>query len=425
MARIVLACVFIFLIHSTLKAQVTSDDLYWSYRLLRKPDLYAGFDKSEVLIKGSYLYNSTAVTNSFLNKQLYQQETPSINESEPSAERLKEHNLLGLDANASITGTARLADTTLLVEAGIGYRDFSYLYFTRDLFRLAFLDYSEYVEKYAQIGESNMREYNYSSVFLGLHKVLSKNFQLGGRISLIKGGFYQEVNIEKGTVYLSDGGLLQNPSGELNARFQYYSQERQTSPFSADNGWGGAADLYAQICLKSSVIALEVKDLGFIRWKNMDTYIGDRDYTYSGYDIVDLLRPNNTGGDPTPDEVAAELGIPKQRVNRTVMLPTKVQLSYLQKFSDDLSLKADVGYLFLPGSKPSARLTALIATSKALFVAPSVVIGGFGKVNTQLGVGLTVDQTWTLQLHVMALEYVLAPDRYSGHGLDVFIAKRF
>jgi hypothetical protein len=107
------------------------------------------------------------------------------------------------------------------------------------------------------------------------------------------------------------------------------------------------------------------------------------------------------------------------------MLPTKVQLTYLQKISDDFSLKADAGYLFLPGSKPSARLTAMIAANRVLFVAPSVVLGGFGKINTQLGMGLTVDQTMTLQLNVMALEYLLASDHYSGHGLDVFIAKRF
>ncbi|MBC7488412.1 MAG: hypothetical protein H7282_16865 [Cytophagaceae bacterium] len=106
------------------------------------------------------------------------------------------------------------------MDVGVGYRDFSYLYFTKDLFKLAFEDYEQYADNYAQVGKSNMREYNYATVFVGFQKTISKNVMLGGRLSFIKGGLYQEVNVENGSVYLSDGLLM--PYADINAHFQYY-----------------------------------------------------------------------------------------------------------------------------------------------------------------------------------------------------------
>jgi hypothetical protein len=215
------------------------------------------------------------------------------------------------------------------------------------------------------------------------------------------------------------------PSAELSAHFQYYSQNRQTSPFSADNGWGGGLDVYTQLCLNSAVFSLGVKDLGLIYWKNMDAYIGDKTYTYNGYNIVDLLRPGNSGGNPTPDDVAKQLGIPKQKVNKKTSLPTNIQLGYLQKFSNHIALKADANYMFLPGYKPCVKAALFFSAGKSFFIAPAVVMGGFGKINSQLGIGITFARTWSLQLNAMALEYLVMRTSYSGHGVDIFIAKSF
>ncbi|MDB5274062.1 MAG: hypothetical protein JWO58_2429 [Chitinophagaceae bacterium] len=409
------------------QAQLTNDDLYWTTTQLKKQNLYAGFqNKGYALLKGTFLYNSTAVTNDFVTQEIYRQQIPSYEEAQPSVDRLKNHNTLGLDVNASASGGFRLpSDTSLMFDVGVAYRDFSYLYFTRDLFKLAFQDYTQYVDKDAQIGESNMREYNYASVFVGMQKALSKNFLIGARASLIKGGFYQEVNIEQGAIHLSQGALFMPPTATITAPFQYYSQDRQANPFSADNGWGAGLDVFTQLHFNSAVFSLGVKDIGFINWKNMDAYIGDQTpYTYNGYDIIDLLRPGNTGGDPSPDDVAKQLGIPKQKVNKRTALPTKIQLGYLQKFSNHIALKADANYMFLPGYMPYGKLAVFFSVGNAFFITPAIVAGGFGKINSQLGIGFTAG-TWSLQLNAMALEYLVMRSNYAGHGVDLFIAKSF
>lgn len=420
---LVLISFLTFLNYTNVQAQLYSEDLYWTTTWLRSDKLSAGFqNQGYVLVKGSFLYNSTAVTNDFVQQQLYQQHTPSTADTKFSVDRLKEHNTLGADLNASIAAGFRFADTSWLMDVGIGYRDFSYLYFTKDLFKLAFEDYTQYVDNYAQIGESNMREYNYATVFAGLQKTISPYVILGTRVSLIKGGFYQEVNIEKGSLYLSDSTF--QPYAELSAPFQYYSQERQTNPFASDNGWGAGVDLYGRFAFNNTLLTAEVRDLGFVNWKNMDSYIGDKTYRYEGYNIVDLLQPNNIG-ETSPDEVAADLGIPKQRVNRRTSLPTKIQVGLLQKLNQNIALKADVNYMFLPGYKPYLKAAAILSAGHSFYFSPGVAVGGFGKINSQIGLGVTLGDSWSLQLNVMALEYLLARKTYSGHGVDLFLAKSF
>jgi hypothetical protein len=405
------------------QAQLYSDDWYWTTSQLRKEKLTPGLQNNGyVVLKGSFLYNSTAVTNDFVTQELYQQKTPNSEDTKFTVDRLKDHNALGADVNASIAGGFRLKDTSWMVDLGMGYRDFTYLYFTKDLFKLAFEDYTQYVDKYAQVGKSNMREYNYGTVFVGLQKTISPHVMLGARVSLIKGGFYQEVNIEEGSLYLSDSMFQEY--AQISAPFQYYSQKRQMNPFASDNGWGAGVDLYSSFAFNNTLLTAEVRDLGFVNWKNMDAYIGDKSYRYNGYNIVDLLQPNNIG-DPTPDEVAADMGIPKQRVNRRTSLPTKVQLGLLQKLNQHVALKADVNYMFLPGYKPYLKAAVFLSAGNSFYFAPALVAGGFGKVNSQVGLGVTLGDSWSVQVNVMALEYLLARKNYAGHGVDIFLAKSF
>jgi len=420
---LVLISFFTLLSYTNVQAQLYSDDLYWTTTWLRNDKLTSGFqNKGYVLVKGSLLYNSTAVTNDFVTQQLYQQNTPSAEDTKFSVDRLKDHNSLGADVNASVAAGFRFADTSWLMDVGVGYRDFSYLYFTKDLFKLAFEDYEQYVDNYAQVGESNMREYNYATVFVGFQKTISKNVMLGGRFSFIKGGFYQEVNIEKGTVYLSDGLFM--PYADINAPFQYYAQERTQNPFASDNGWGAGVDVYGRFVFNSTMLTAEVRDLGFVNWRNMDAYIGDKTYRYNGYNIADILQPNNIG-DTSPDEVFADMGIPKQKVNRRTSLPTKIQVGILQKLNQNIALKADVNYMFLPAYKPYVKASAILSAGNSFYFAPGVAVGGYGKINSQLGMGVTLGDSWSVQLNVMALEYLLARKTYAGHGVDLFLAKSF
>ncbi len=416
---------FIFLVVSfTAFSQSYSDDLYWSISKLDQDSLRIGFkDKGSVQLKGLYNYNSSAVTNDFFGKLVYKSTYISEDDKQTSIHRLKAHNRLGVDLSASLHGTYRSKkDTTVLFDAGIAYRDFTYVYFTKDIFKLAFQGNAQYAGQNATVGPATFKEWNYASLFVGMQKVLCKELIIGARLSFIKAGFYRETTMGAGNLYTDPNGAYV----ELSAPFHWYSQQRPDNPFAANNGWGMGVDLYAQRFFKKSILSLEVKDLGVVNWRNMSTYTGDKTYRYEGQNIGDILAPGNSYiSGIALDSVAKELGIKKVVQNKTTMLPTRLQVSYLYKLNAKWAVKGELNYMFLKGYLPYAKVSAYYAITPALFIVPAITFGGYGSINTQLGLSAKVAKTWSLQANVFALEYLIAPTSYSGHGLELCLTKRF
>jgi len=410
--------------HAASYAQVYSDELYWTTSKLNQDSLSPVHqDRGMVQARFSYAYNSTAITNSFFSKMVYQKTYINEEDKQDVISRLKAQNKMGVDVSASLFGTLRCKkDSTLLFDVGIAYRDFTYANFTKDLFKLVFEGNAQFAGQNAQVGPSQLKEWNYTSFFVGAQKILSKEMVVGARLSLIKAGFYRETKFEAGSLYTDpDGDYV-----DLSAPFVWKSQARPDNPFAVNNGWGGSVDLYAQRWFKKSVLSFEVRDLGFVQWKNMDTYTGDKTYRYEGAYIADILAPGNSFISSVQlDSVAKELGIEKQVQNVTSMLPTKLQLSYLYKTSEKWSLKGDLNYMFLKGYVPYLKVSAYYALFPKVFIVPIVVIGGYGKVNTQLGLSATVAKHWSVQTTIFALDYLIAPKKYAGHGFELYLTKAF
>ena len=409
---------------TTAFAQSYSDDLSWTISKLSGDSLRIGFkDQGSVQLKGSYNYNSNAVTNDFFSKLVYKSTYISEEDKQGSLNRLKAHNRLGVDFSSSLHGTYRSKkDTTVLFDMGIAYRDFTYAYFTKDIFKLAFEGNAQYAGQNAVVGPSTLKEWNYASLFVGVQKVVCKELMVGARLSIIKAGFYRETSIGAGNLYTDPNGDYV----ELSAPFHWYSQERPDNPFAANHGWGLGADLYAQRFFKKSILTLEVKDLGAVNWRNMNTYTGDKTYRYEGQNIGDILAPGNSYiSSVALDSVAKELGIEKVVQNKIKMLPTKVQLTYLYKLNTKWAVKGDLNYMFLKGYLPYAKVSGYYAITPAFFIVPAITFGGYGSINTQLGLSATVAKTWSVQANIFALEYFIAPTSYSGHGLELYLTKRF
>ncbi len=414
----------VFLLLSSSYAQVYSDEMYWVTSKLNQDSLSpAHQDRGMVQTRFSYLYNSTAITNNFFKKLVYQKTYIDEEDKQDVVSRLKAQNKMGVDFSTSLFGTIRCKkDSTILFDLGIGYRDFTYANFTKDLFKLVFEGNAQYAGENAKVGPSILKQWSYASFFVGAQKILSKEMVVGARVSLIKAGFYRETKFEEGSLYTDPNGAYV----DLSAPFTWKSQARPDNPFSANNGWGGSVDLYAQRWFKKSVLSFEIRDLGVVNWKNMNTYTGDQTYRYEGEFIGDILAPGNSFiTDVKLDSVAKELGIENNVQNVTSMLPTKLQLSYLYKTSEKWSVKGDLNYMFLKGYLPYLKLSAYYALLPKVYIVPVVVIGGYGKVNTQLGISATVAQHWTVQANVMVLDYLIAPKKYSGHGVDVYLTKTF
>lgn len=409
----------------TAQAQTYSDDMYWAVARLRGDSLRIGFkDQGSVQLKGSYLYNSTSATNAFFGKLVYQSTYISEDDKQASIERLNAHNRLGLDFSSSLHGTYRSRkDTTLLFDAGLAYRDFSYAYYTKDMFKLAFQGNAQYAGQNASVGPSTIRQWSYASLFVGAQKILCKELVVGARLSFIKAGFYRETELGAGNLYTDPYGAYV----ELSAPFHWYYQDRPSNPFAANNGWGAGVDLYAQRYFKKSVLSVEVKDLGAVHWRNLATYTGEGTYRYEGQYIGDILAPGNSYITSVQlDSVAKELGIEKVVQNKTTMLPARLQVSYLQRLNERWAVKGDVNYMFLKGYLPYACLSAYYAITPSISLVPALSAGGYGLINSQIGVSADIGGSWSLQANLFGLpEYAFLSDKYSGHGLTLFVTKRF
>jgi hypothetical protein len=420
-----LLTLFVFVVFQTSSsAQQYSEEMFWTTSKLNEDSLAPGHNyKGMVQARGNYLFNSTAVTNGFFNKLSYQKTFIQEEDKEQVIARLKSQNKLGVDINGSIFGTIRSKkDSTLQWEVGLGYRDFTYLNFTKDVFKLVFQGNSQFAGQDAKVGPSMLKQWSYGSFFVGAQKILSEKLVVGARLSLIKGGAYRETKMEDGALYTDPNGAYV----DLTAPFVWYSQKRPDNPLTQNNGWGGGVDLYAQRWFKKSLLSFEVRDLGFVTWKNIDAYVGDKTYRYEGANISDILAPGNSFISSVElDSIAKELGIEKKVINKTTMLPTKLQLTYLYKATTKLSLKADLNYMFLKGYMPSLRASAYYAIIPNVYIVPAVLVGGYGKINTQLGLSATVAKHWSVQANVFALEYLIAPTKYSGHGAEVYLTKTF
>jgi len=409
---------------TTTFAQTYSDDLYWTISKLRGDSIRIGFlDKGSVQFKGTYNYNSSAVTNDFFSKLVYKSAYISDDDKQPTIDRLKAHNRLGVDLSASLHGTFRSKkDTTVLFDAGLAYRDFTYAYFTKDMFKLAFQGNAQYEGQNATVGPSSLKEWNYASLFFGVQKVVCKELVIGARVSLIKAGFYRETSMGAGSLYTDSAGAYV----ELSAPFHWYNQQRPANPFAANNGWGAGVDLYAQRYFRKSILSIEVKDLGAVNWRNMDTYTGNQTYHYEGQYIGDILAPGNSYISSVQlDSVAKQLGINKEVKNKTTMLPTRLQVTYLHRLTKKWSVKGDLNYMFLQGYLPYAKVSGYYAITPGFFVIPAVTVGGYGNINTQIGFSANFGRTWSAQANIFALEYLIAPKKYSGHGVELYVTKRF
>jgi hypothetical protein len=376
-----------------------------------------------VQVRFNYQFNSTAVTNAFFGQLVYRSTYISEEDKEGTLSRLKAQNKLGVDANASLFGTLRCKkDTTILFDLGLGYRDFTYANFTDDVFKLAFQGNAQYAGQNAKVGPSMLKQWNYMSFFVGAQKILSKEWLVGARLAFIKAGFYRETKMEEGNLYTEPDGAYV----DLSAPFEWHSQKRPDHPFAANNGWGGSVDLYVQRWFKKSVLSFEVRDLGFVQWKNMNTYIGDKTYRYEGVFISDILAPGNSFISSVQlDSIAQELGIEKQVTNKLSILPTRLQLAYLYKANTKWSFKGDLNYVLLKGYLPSLRVSAYYSLLPKIFIVPAIIAGGYGRVNTQVGLSATLAKHWSVQANVFALEYLIAPKKYSGHGLELYLTKTF
>lgn len=376
--------------------------------------------KGTLSLQSAFDINSTAITNSFLKGALsggFITETMKDNVSA----KMRTSNAMGLDFNLGVTGTYHHGLTTVI--AGIGHREHFDVKFSRDLFETAFRGNKNYAGKTAYLAPSKVNYFNYQSLYLGISRQLTaSNYILGGGLSFIRGGQYQQVNIRRGDLYTQQDG--ENVQLKLDFDMGYSKQGAGLLP--ASNGVGLALNLNLARWGERSRFNIELRDLGFIAWKNINTLHADSTYNYDGVEIKNVLNYQNYAFNGiNADTIIRQYNIRKQVENVNRWIPFSFNINYTYIHSKKLNVVIGGKYMAFANYAPRLYVRTLYYLRERFMIAPALTYGGYGGFNLELAAVKSFNDKMMLSGSVVCLEYLLIPSKTQGFGMQLCLTRIF
>ncbi len=375
--------------------------------------------KGLVSLSSGYNINSNAITNSFLSALLYGTSDITDGLKDQVSGRLKSYNRVGADFNVGADGMYKTKKLTYVI--GLHHREFANSTFTNDMFELVFKGNKEFVGQTANIGDFKLRYFDYQNLYVGVLKnIESKKMTIGGGLSFIRGGRYQEVDIKNGSLYTDPNGYYIDMNANVN------TASSPNNNLGASNGLGGAVNLYFSVKHKKNQFNVEVRDLGFITWKNQTVYSGDSSYRFEGYKINDVLSPNTslTSG-INSDSIITSLGIKKSTQNITMMLPATFHVNYVFNPNKRFSRIIGVKYMVNSSYVPRVYIKGMDYFKHGFILVNTVSYGGWGRFDWEVGLMKNFKNSFVVSLNAFVFEYLVLPGHSSGHGFNFSLTKLF
>jgi hypothetical protein len=375
--------------------------------------------RNTISLHGSYEINSNSITNSFV-KTLLSGGFISDEKKDDVSNKLKEKNRAGLDNYYGITGTHQINDYTVI--AGLGIREHLDMGFTSDLFQVLFRGNKGYANKTAELGSSNVNYFNYQALYLGFAKKLTNNpIILGAGLSIIRGGQYQKLNIERADLFTEESGEYL----KLNTNFSMDFTPPQKS-YLASSGAGIALNLTISRAGEKGIFNAEVRDLGFISWKDATTIKADSSYFYEGKEINNVLDYGNYSYNSINlDSLRQEFGISRQNTKITRRLPFTFNANYTYYLSQKLHLMGGIRYLAFANYFPRIYFKGLYKIRERFILTPGILYGGYGNLNLELSATKSFNDKFLISGSVVCLEYLLIPKQSYGLAVQLNFTKIF
>jgi hypothetical protein len=372
---------------------------------------------------GSGYINSNAITNSFIKSYLYTKSYIDDGLKQQQVDRLKKSNSIGADIRVGIYG--QYAFNKLRVEAGLSYRDFSSAQFSSDAFKLIFYGNSMYAGQTASLNPMNVHNVNYQTLYMGIKKTVGKkqNIQLGARLGFVRGGRLQKIHSKNVSLYTDSYGSYLTLKGKFDVA---YTDDSTYSAMPSMNGVGLTSDYFFSIKANRSEFAVELLDVGFVRWNNVTTYSGNGTYTYNGIQIDNIIGSNGIVLNPvTLSSFLENMGLHKTVKDVTYMLPSTLHVSYYRHLSPKISVTGGVRQQFVYGYIPRVYGKLAYYITKSFVLIPTLSYGGFGRGDVELGIAKSFSDHLLISTNLFWFEYFAAPSKTSGHGMSLAFSYYF
>jgi len=410
---------FLTVISLSAKAQIEIDKME---RLLldKKDSIGLPSYKAFLNLSGDFYVNSNSVTNSFIKSLVYKGDFIDEQMKDHESKRLKRHNRLGVEESLYLNGM--LKGKKMNYVFGIGQRAVLASRFSPQLFEMIFRGNSIYAGENADLSHTHIRFFDYQSVYGGVQKELKEGkYTIGGALSLIRGGNYVDMQMKNAYLYTEPSGQYVEYNGDLN--FSRYTYNGLSSALKS-HGKGAGVNLCFSMKHNKNRLNVEVRDLGFIVWKDTKNYSGDSSFRYNGLVLDDLLG-NSIVQHVTVDSVALSAGIKIEHKNKTMALPTIFHVNYMvspnRRFTGTIGMR----YMMAPGYIPKVYIRGADYLEKGFTVVTTVSYGGFGRADFELGLMKKFKNSFVISANLFAFEYLVLPGHSSGHGFNFGLTKLF
>lgn len=372
------------------------------------------------LITESY-FNSNAITNGFLDKTLGDGFIDAAHKQQV-ADRLKDQNRLGAVIDVSILYKHKLKKYTIV--GALRGKNYRQIEFSKDLFNVLMYGNKAYEDQTAILATTRQFQTISEEIYLGSEKYLdSLNLLVGGGIGLQNISYAQNKTLSRGSLYTAPQGRYLDFDG----KYSHNETSREGSELTRNVGWGATINLYAVKKLKNNnQLAIELKDLGFLKVNNSRSYDVDSSYHFEGIEANEFLNFSEaTIFNPEEDDFNELLGTTQKKSKSTYLSTASIHASYLHNVSSKMYFYAGIKQLFPAPYIPLLYIKPYYKLKSYLELGPNVSYGGFGNLDIGLSFKGVISKRIYYTYDFLFLENLLLKDSSTGQGFNFSLSALF
>lgn len=390
---------------------------------------FQNFDKMgrSVSVNGEYELGSNGMQNKFLNKFIYGGYIDNATK-DAAYRQMKLYNVLGATMHYNVSAFFGKSPKYSYL---IGFQDqriFNATY-TKDLYQLAFYGNKPYLGETKSLGGSNINSLRFQELKLGFiwHKI-DTTAKIGASVSILRGQqlFYIRANNNSSLYTNNDGTEM-----EFNSNFSMaLGDTNNRNKAFAFSGIGASADIFFETPYqsrlgKSSVLTVNVNNLGFIHWFDESIqYSSDSTFRFDGYHVNNIKDLSDSTLKNISKDTIVKNATNARKQSFNTNIPTNLLLINKIIFTNKYALSTGFRYVFHANYKPYIFIENEYSFTPKVLMTLHVGYGGYSRLNVGLALVYNSKQ-WFFKIGSNSLQGYISPSNTFGQGAFVTVARKF
>jgi hypothetical protein len=361
-----------------------------------------------VSLEGSGDVSSNALDNAFLNKLI-------LGGYIDLGEKDKQMNRMNLDPRAGFGARGgfhfyNMKDSIfhradLGLSIGVSSEYAGYMAFQKNAFRTVFYGNAWADNQKVDVGPLYAEYQSFQKFSVG---VFSKRNWSSLNLSLVSGTAYNQLSVNKGSLYSSSDSVVAKFSGE------YYRSDSSKKGFGTSNGIGLAIDFCANVPLAedNGLVSVNVRNLGFIAWNASSSYSSFNTNTkWTGIQTEHMFDFNTDS--LSFSELKDSLNIEDEKQSKIKPLPSSIQFRFLKSLNK--TWYYELGCFIRPNiaSRPMGYFSVGQRFGDKVYLREQVGVGGYSTWHA----GMEVQWFWAKGNGFLSLGSMHVPGLFAKNAL--------